>query len=62
MTAMAKLLAALLETILVKTGIRWFFSGVTVDLPAYFVPNFRVVELSAAKSYGTRPRISSARR
>jgi len=41
MSAMTKLLAALLE----KTGIRWFFSGVSVEIPAYFLPNFQVVEL-----------------
>jgi len=38
---MTKLLAVLLE----KTGIRWFFSGVPVELPAYFLPNFQVVEI-----------------
>jgi hypothetical protein len=41
MSAMTKLLAALLE----KTGIRWFFSGVSVEIPAYFLPNFEVVEI-----------------
>jgi hypothetical protein len=41
MSAMTKLLAALLE----KTGIRWFFSGVSVEIPAYFLPNFQVVEI-----------------
>jgi hypothetical protein len=41
MSAMTKLLAVLLE----KTGIRWFFSGVSVEIPAYFLPNFRVVEI-----------------
>jgi uncharacterized membrane protein len=41
MSAMKKLLAALLT----KTGIRWFFSGVPVEIPAYFLPNFRVVEI-----------------
>jgi hypothetical protein len=41
MSAMRKLLAALLT----KTGIRWFFSGVSVEIPAYFLPNFRVVEI-----------------
>jgi len=41
MSAMTKLLAALLE----KTGIRWFFNGVPVELPAYFLPNFHVVEI-----------------
>jgi len=38
---MGKLLAALIE----KTGIRWFFTGVSVEMPAYFVPNFKVVEI-----------------
>ena len=38
---MTKLLAALLT----KTGISWFFSGVPVELPAYFLPNFQVVEI-----------------
>jgi len=38
---MKKLLAALLT----KTGISWFFSGVPVEIPAYFLPNFRVVEI-----------------
>jgi len=42
---MGTLLAALLE----MTGIRWFFSGVTVELPAYFVPSFRVVEIQDVK-------------
>jgi hypothetical protein len=42
---MGNLLKALLE----KTGIRWFFSGVPVELPAYFLPNFRVVEISDRK-------------
>jgi hypothetical protein len=41
MSAMRKLLAALLK----KTGISWFFSGVSVELPAYFLPNFRVIEI-----------------
>ena len=41
MSAMTKLLAALLE----KTGLRWFFSGVSVEIPAYFLPNFQVVEI-----------------
>jgi hypothetical protein len=41
MSAMTKLLTALLE----KTGIRWFFSGVPVELPAYFLPHFQVVEI-----------------
>jgi hypothetical protein len=43
---MGKLLAALLT----KTGIRRFFTGVTVELPAHFVPNFRVVEIQSVKS------------
>jgi hypothetical protein len=41
MSAMTKLLAALLK----KTGISWFFSGVSVEIPAYFLPNFQVVEI-----------------
>jgi hypothetical protein len=41
MSAMQKLLAALLTI----TGIRWFFSGLSVEIPAYFLPNFRVVEI-----------------
>jgi len=40
-TQMGTLLKALLE----KTGIRWFFSGLPVELPACFLPNFRVVEI-----------------
>ena len=31
------------------TGIRKFFTGVTVELPAYFLPNFRVVEMHDVK-------------
>jgi len=42
---MGTFLAALLE----KTGIRRFFSGVSVELPAYFLPNFQVVEIQALK-------------
>lgn len=42
---MNKLLAALLE----MTGLRKFFTGVTVELPAYFLPNFRVVEMHDVK-------------
>jgi|KBSMisStandDraft_5_1062788.scaffolds.fasta_scaffold87457_2 hypothetical protein len=42
---MSKLLAALMEI----TGLRQFFTGVTVDFPAYFVPNFRVVEMHNVK-------------
>jgi hypothetical protein len=42
---MRKLLAALME----MTGLRRFFSGVTVELPAYFLPNFRVVEIHNVK-------------
>jgi hypothetical protein len=41
MSAMRKLLAGLLKI----TGISWFFSGVPVELPAYFLPNFQVVEI-----------------
>jgi hypothetical protein len=42
---MSKLLAALME----MTGLRRFFTGVTVELPAYFLPNFRVVEMDDVK-------------
>ena len=42
---MRKLLAALME----KTGLRRFFTGVTVELPAYFLPHFRVVEMHEVK-------------
>jgi hypothetical protein len=41
MSAMTKLLAGLLKI----TGISWFFSGVPVEIPAYFLPNFQVVEI-----------------
>jgi len=34
-----------LKALLEKTGIRWFFSGLPVELPACFLPNFRVVEI-----------------
>jgi hypothetical protein len=47
---MGTLLRALLE----KTGIRWFFSGIPVELPAYFLPNFRVVEISDRKLMARR--------
>lgn len=46
MSAMKKLLLALLE----KTGITWFFTGVSVEFPACFVPNFQVVEIHNAKN------------
>ena len=42
---MRKLLTALVEI----TGLRRFFSGVTVELPAYFLPNFKVVEMHEVK-------------
>ena len=42
---MGTFLAALLE----KTGIRWFFTGLPVELPAYFLPNFKVVEVRVTK-------------
>jgi hypothetical protein len=42
---MRKLLAALME----MTALRKFFTGVTVELPAYFLPNFKVVELHEVK-------------
>jgi hypothetical protein len=31
--------------LLEKTGISRFFRGVSVELPAYFLPNFQVVEI-----------------
>jgi hypothetical protein len=55
-SAMGTFLAALLE----KTGIRRFFSGVSVELPAYFLPNFQVVEIQNVKP-ATPRRISRAR-
>ena len=42
---MRKLLAALMNV----TGLRKFFTGVTVEIPAYFLPNFRVVEMHDVK-------------
>jgi hypothetical protein len=42
---MRKLLAALMN----MTGLRKFFTGVTVEIPAYFLPNFRVVEMHDVK-------------
>ena len=42
---MGKLLTALANV----TGLRKFFSGVTVEIPAYFLPNFRVVEMQDVK-------------
>jgi hypothetical protein len=50
-TQMRRLLAALMEV----TGLRNFFTGVTVELPAYFLPNFRVVEMHDAKRARVRP-------
>jgi hypothetical protein len=50
MSAMTKLLAALLK----KTGISWFFSGVSVEIPAYFLPNFQVVEIQNAMGAARR--------
>lgn len=47
------------KTLLAKTGITWFFSGVSVELPAYFLPNFRVVELEAVRPAGRRARRAS---
>ena len=55
-SAMGKLLAVLLE----KTGIRWFFRGVSVEFPAYFVPNFQVVEIHNVKR-GMRKQVSNGR-
>jgi len=54
MSAMRKLLAALLT----RTGIRWFFSGVSVEIPAYFLPNFQVVEIPNVR--GARRQYSNA--
>jgi len=34
-----------LKALLEKTGILWFFSGIPVELPACFLPNFKVVEI-----------------
>ena len=48
---MRKVLAALMEV----TGLGKFFTGVTVELPAYFLPNFRVVEMHDAKRARVRP-------
>ena len=42
-------MSTLLKALLEKTGIRWFFSGLPVELPAYFLPNFSVVEISDRK-------------
>jgi hypothetical protein len=53
---MSKFLAALLE----KTGLRLFFTGVTVELPAYFLPNFRVVEIHNVKR-GVRVNLPAGR-
>jgi hypothetical protein len=44
---MGTLLAALIK----KTGIRQFFTGVTVELPAYLLPSFKVVEIESAKRF-----------
>jgi hypothetical protein len=52
---MKTFLIALLE----KTGIAWFFRDVSVELPAYFLPNFRVVEIHNARKT-TRNGFSSA--
>ena len=38
-------MGTLLKALLEKTGISWFFQGVSVELPAYFLPNFKVVEI-----------------
>jgi len=34
-----------LKALLEKTGICWFFSGLPVELPACFLPNFKVVQI-----------------
>jgi hypothetical protein len=39
-------MGTLLKALLEKTGIRWFFSGIPVELPACCLPNFRVVEIA----------------
>jgi hypothetical protein len=48
MSAMGTFLKALLE----KSGISWFFQGVPVELPAYFLPNFKVVEIQTTVGPG----------
>jgi hypothetical protein len=53
---MKKLLLALAE----MTGLRRFFTGVTVELPAYFLPNFKVVELDETRR-GMRIRAAKVR-
>ena len=53
---MGKLLAALFKI----TGISWFFRGVSVEFPAYFVPNFQVVEIHNVKR-GMRKQSSNGR-
>jgi len=45
---METLLAALLK----KTGISRIFSGVSVDFPAVFLPNFQFAEIATVKSTG----------
>jgi hypothetical protein len=40
---------ALLTALIEMTGLRRFFSGVVVELPAYLLPNFRVVEIPNLK-------------
>jgi hypothetical protein len=49
---MGTLFTALLE----KTGVSRFFRGVSVELPAYFLPNFQVLEIHNAQR---APRIAS---
>lgn len=42
-------MGTLLKALLEKTGITRFFSGVSVELPAYLLPHFRVVEIPSTK-------------
>jgi len=39
-----------LKALLEKTGILRFFTGVSVELPAYLVPSFRVVEIHVKRA------------
>ena len=48
------------RVILEKVGIRRFFSGVAVELPLYFLPNFKRMEIPA-KSEIPRSRSSRTR-
>ena len=46
------------RVILEKVGIRRFFSGVAVELPLYFLPNFKLMEIPAKTDV---PRFGSSR-